>query len=69
MCFKICKLRHKLRDAKNWLASDLHGKRNPNISKAYYIYQGLSKHQEVCFTRVTKVKKMIVIFWNLLGAI
>ena len=26
--------------------------------------QGLSKHQEVCFTPVTKVEKNIVIFWD-----
>ena len=30
--------------------------------------QGLSKHQEVSFTPVTKVKTLIVIFWDLLGA-
>ena len=30
--------------------------------------QGLSKHQEVSSTPVTKVKKMIVGFWDLLGA-
>ena len=33
------------------------------------IYQGLSKHQEVCFNPVTKVEKFIVIFWDLFGAI
>ena len=31
--------------------------------------QGLSKHQEVSSTPVTKVKKLIVVFWDLLGAI
>ena len=31
--------------------------------------QGLSKHQEVSSTPVTKVKKIIVVFWDLLGAI
>ena len=31
--------------------------------------QGLSKHQEVCFTPVTKVEKFIVIFGHLFGAI
>ena len=31
--------------------------------------QGLSKHQEVGSTPVTKVKKIILNFWNLLGAI
>ena len=35
----------------------------------FCIYQGLSKHQEVCFTPVTKVQKMIVVFWDLVGAI
>ena len=34
-----------------------------------YIYQGLSKHQEVCFTPVTKIPKLIVVFWDLFGAI
>ena len=33
------------------------------------INQGLSKHQEVRSTPVTKVKKMIAVFWDLLGAI
>ena len=33
----------------------------------YTIYQGLSKHQEVSSTPVTKVKKMIVFFGDLLG--
>ena len=33
------------------------------------INQGLSKHQEVGFTPVTKVPKFIVVFWDLLGAI
>ena len=37
--------------------------------KKLYIYQGLSKHQEVCFTPVTKVKKLIVIFCDLFVAI
>ena len=31
--------------------------------------QGLSKHQEVSYTPVTKVKKIIVGFWDLFGAI
>ena len=31
--------------------------------------QGLSDHQEVCFTPVTKVKQIFVIFWDFLGAI
>ena len=31
--------------------------------------QGIRKHQEVSSTPVTKVKKMIVVFWDLLGAI
>ena len=35
----------------------------------YDLYQGLSKHQEVCFTPVTKVEKLIVIFCDLFGAI
>ena len=26
-------------------------------------------HQEVCFTPVTKVPKLIVVFWDLVGAI
>ena len=33
------------------------------------VYQGLSKHQEVSSTPVMKVKKLIVVFWDLLGAI
>ena len=33
------------------------------------LYEGLSKYQEVCFTPVTKVEKLIVIFWDLFGAI
>ena len=33
------------------------------------IYQGLSKHQEVRFTPVTKITKLIVVFWDLSGAI
>ena len=33
------------------------------------IDQGLSKHQEVCFTPLTKVEKLIVIFCDLFGAI
>ena len=28
--------------------------------------QGLSKHQEVGFTPVTKVTKIIVVFWDLI---
>ena len=32
------------------------------------IHQGLSKHQEVGSTPVTKVTKLIVNFWDLLGA-
>ena len=35
----------------------------------FSINQGLSKHQGVSSTPVTKVKKMIVCFWDLLGAI
>ena len=31
--------------------------------------QGLSKHQEVSSTPVTQVKKVIVDFWDLLGAV
>ena len=34
-----------------------------------YLYQSLSKHQEVGFTPVTKVPKLIVVFWDLVGAI
>ena len=30
-----------------------------------YIDQGLSKHQEVSSTTVTKVTKLIVVFWDL----
>ena len=33
------------------------------------LYQGLSKHQEGCFTPVIKVKTFNVIFRDLLGAI
>ena len=32
------------------------------------INQGLSKHQEVSFTSVMKVTKVIVVFWDLHGA-
>ena len=45
---------------------------NIRICVAYYylcLYQSLSKHQKVCFTPVTKVEKMIVIFCDLFGAI
>ena len=31
--------------------------------------QGLSKHQEVSFTPMTKLKKMILVFWDILVAI
>ena len=34
-----------------------------------HLYQGLSKHQEVSSTPVTKVTKLIVVFWDLFGAI
>ena len=40
-----------------------------NFSSNSSTDQGLSKHQEVCFTPVTKMTKMIVIFWDLLGVI
>ena len=44
-------------------------KSNPEGLYLYYdIDQGLSKHQEGSSTPVTKVKKLIVIFWDLLGA-
>ena len=33
------------------------------------IDQGLSKHQEVSSTSVTKLTKFIVVFWDLLGSI
>ena len=33
------------------------------------LYQGLSKHQEVCFTPVTKIPKLIVVFCDPFGAI
>ena len=35
----------------------------------HYLDQGLNKHQEVSSTPVTKVKKIIVLFCDLLGAI
>ena len=31
--------------------------------------EGLSKHQEVSPTPVTKVNKLVVVFWDLLGAV
>ena len=37
--------------------------------KHTHVYQGLSKHQEVRFTPVTKITKLIVVFWDLSGAI
>ena len=37
--------------------------------RVFTLHQGLSKHQEVSSTPVTNVKKMIVVFWDLLGAI
>ena len=41
----------------------------PNhVEKFTLLNQGLSKHQEVSSTPVTKVKKIIVVFWDLLGA-
>ena len=41
----------------------------PRRNKLTLIYQGLSKHQKVSSTPLTKVKKMIVGFWDLLGAV
>ena len=38
-------------------------------SKDIYLHQGPREHQEVSSTPVTKVKKMIVVFWDLVGAI
>ena len=38
-------------------------------SQSDSINQGLRKHQEVCFTPVTKVEKLIVIFCDLFNAI
>ena len=34
-----------------------------------YLYQGLRKHQKVSSTFVTKVTKLIVVFWDLFSAI
>ena len=34
-----------------------------------FCYIQVSKHQEVCFTPVTKVPKLIVVFLDLVGAI
>ena len=48
---------------------------NSNLFPAFktlykdFMYQGLSKHQEVGSTPVTKVTKVIDNFWNLLGEI
>ena len=45
------------------------------VSRSYFhndillVYQGQSKHQVVCFTPVTKVDQLIMIFWDLFGAI
>ena len=33
------------------------------------VYQGLSKHQEVSSTPLTKVTKLIVVSWDFFGAI
>ena len=33
------------------------------------LYEGLSKHQEVSSNPATKVTKLSVVFWDLLGAI
>ena len=41
----------------------------PRPSLLFYLDQGLSKPQEVGFTPVTKVPKLIVVFWDLFGAI
>ena len=38
-------------------------------TKKKNIHQGLSKHQEVGFTPMTKVSKLIGVFWYLIGAI
>ena len=38
------------------------------INNIFSVYKGLSKHQEVSSNPVTKVKKIIVVFWDLLGA-
>ena len=40
-----------------------------SLGSAESVYQGLKKHQEVSSTPVTKVKKMIVVSWDLLGTI
>ena len=45
-----------------WFIADLQISKSP-------IDQGLRKHQEACFTPVTKMEKIIVIFCNLFGAI
>ena len=42
--------------------------RNVGLWEPAYLYQGLSKHPEVSSTPVTKVNRLIVIFWDFLGA-
>ena len=42
---------------------------NNNFIEFVYIYQGLSKHQEVGFTPVMKVTTLILVFFDLIGAI
>ena len=48
---------------------DLQRSLNCSVTAKFFLNQGPSKHQEVSSTPVTKVKKMIVVFWDLLGAI
>ena len=45
------------------------GEKKLHVLCGAFTYQGLNNHQEVCFTPVTKAEKLIVIFWDLFGAI
>ena len=56
--FILPKTRIKAPTFKKWL-----------VLKFLSLNERLSKHQEVCFTHVTKVEKLIVIFWDFFGAI
>ena len=57
------KVIHHMSQIKHYIS---HSKHKTSLET---INQGLSKHPEVCFTPVTKVPKLIAVFWDLVGAI
>ena len=63
------RLFHCLSDEEEEDAAEGLPEENPEGGFRLSLDQGLSKHQEVGFTPVTKILKLIVIFWDLVGAI